>query len=291
MSQPTVTVIGTGALGSTLAKALYKNGYSIKSLYNRTIEKSRQLAPKVHAKRVSEFPSSKEDLGSLIFLTVHDSEIAEAASRLGEIADNFEGYWIIHCSGSQPANILKSLEKKGARIAALHPLQTFTSNSTPEDFRDIYFDLEADRIASAPLEKVAGALGGKILKISKDAKPYLHAAAVVASNYLVTLLDISGNIAELGGINEVTAVQSLLPLVRRTLQNLESGNTSEALTGPIKRGDIETVSRHLQLLKGDKNLLRLYKMLGLQTLKITDEEEKFSHQQRTELRRLLNENE
>lgn len=291
MNQPSATVIGTGALGSTLVKALHENGYSITGLFNRTPKKAEALSAGVNANKISEFPATKEELGSLTFITVQDSEIAKIATRLSKLSDDFTGFSFIHCSGSESANILEPLKQKGARIAAFHPLQTFTSHSTPRDFENIYFDVEADERTFEMLRKVATSLGGQMLNVSAEAKPYLHAAAVVASNYLVALLDASGKMASLGGINEDEALKALLPLVRKTLENVESENTIDALTGPIKRGDVETVRKHLELLNQNENLLTLYKKLGLQTLQIATRGQKLSEQKHAELYELLKEDE
>jgi len=113
----------------------------------------------------------------------------------------------------------------------------------------------------------------------------------MSSNYLVTLLDMSGKIAALGGINKEEAMQALLPLVRTTIQNIESKSTAKALTGPIKRGDAETVRLHLELLKRDKHLLNSYKKLGLETLQVSEDNRGLTRQKRSEMYRLLKDEE
>lgn len=291
MSQPSVTVIGTGALGSTLARALYHREYTITSLYNRSPKKAKKLSQEVEAKYVSTFPSEKEDLGTLIFITVHDSEIAPVVSKLSRIKDDFKDHYVVHCSGNEQAGILNPVQKKGAGIAAFHPLQTFTSQSGIQDFRGIYFDVEADHETTKVLDDIAHSLGSKTINISKDAKPYLHAAAVVASNYLVTLLHTSGRIAELGGLDQDEAVKALLPLVGKTLQNLGAQQGLDALTGPIVRGDVETVRTHLELLEHNNDLLKLYKMLGLETLQIAKKSQRLPEALSSQLLSLLKQHE
>lgn len=289
MSQPSVTVIGTGALGTVLARGLYENDYPVTSLYNRRLRKAETLSREVNAHFFSEFPESAEELGSIIFITVRDAEIAKVAQNLSKIADDFSGYTIIHCSGSESTDLLKPLKAKSAQTAAFHPLQTFTVNSGTQAFRNIYFDIETAGNSQTfkLLRQLATSLGGQTVEVSAKAKPYLHAAAVMASNYLVTLMEASAEIANLGGLDEDEALAALLPLVRTTLQNVESQNISAALTGPIKRGDTETVQRHLQILSKDKNLLSLYKNLGLETLKLADRSNSLSNQKKAELYELL----
>ena len=287
MGQSSVTVIGTGALGTALAKALYENGYPIASLFNRRFRKAEALSREVSAQYCSEFPKNKRELGSIIFVTVQDSEIKNAVQNLSRIADDFTGYTIVHCSGSKSASLLSPVETKGAQTAAFHPLQTFTSGSGASDFRNIYFDVEANDKTYNMLRNLADTLGSQTLAISAEAKPYLHAAAVMASNYLVTLFELSGQAASLGGLDSDEALAALLPLVRKTLQNVESKGTLQALTGPIKRGDAETVKLHLDLLSSDNKLLSIYKKLGLETLDIAVKGGILPGQKEIELRNLF----
>lgn len=287
MSRPDVTIIGTGSLGSALAKALFDNNYTITSLFNRRLRKAESVAREVGATYFSEFPESSKELGSLIFLTVQDSEIEHSVDNLSRISHDFSGSMVVHCSGSKEASVLTPLKRRGAGIAAFHPLQTFTSGSGTQEFRNIYFDVEADDITYNRLRNLAEHLGGQTIRITSSAKPYLHAAAVVSSNYLVALLDISGKIAALGGIDKQEAMAAMLPLVRTTLQNLESKSAAKALTGPIKRGDIETVRLHLELLKSDVDLLDTYKSLGLETLQLSEETRSLGGRKKAEMYRLL----
>lgn len=105
-------------------------------------------------------------------------------------------------------------------------------------------------------------MGAKALQISPEAKPLLHAAAVVASNYIVVLADLVTKIAPEAEISESVALQALTPLMQNTLQNINELGVTDALTGPIARGDIETIRTHLSLLKEKPELLSLYKTLG-----------------------------
>lgn len=267
--RPSVTVIGTGALGTVLAKGLHQSGYPVFSLFNRHLRKAEALSKEVGAKFVSEFPEGQNELGSLVFLTVQDSEIAPVAQQLARLALDFRNYLFVHCSGNESAEVLGILKRKGADVAAFHPLQTFTAKSTPGDFRNIYFDVEANKAVSERLRLLALSLGGHTIDVPAEGKPYLHAAAVLASNYLVTLLDASGKIAALGGIGEEEALEAMLPLIYKTIENVEKENPRSALSGPIKRADAETVQKHIELLKKHTDLLTLYKKLGLHTLKMT----------------------
>lgn len=287
MERLSVTVIGTGALGAVLAQALQNNGYPIRSLYNRRMRKAEILSRCMDARFVSDFPEKVAELGTLVFCTVQDEEIEPLAHQLSQLSRDLSGYTFAHCSGTLSTEILHPLKTKGAEVAAFHPLQTFTSRSTPEDFRDIYFDIEADEEVFDQLQEVAVSLGAHSLSIPAEAKPFLHAAAVFASNYIVTLLNASGKVASMGGLNKNEALEAILPLVQTTVQNVENEGPLRALSGPIKRGDVETVRKHLMLLDKDEHLKNLYKKLGIQTLDMVAQSNKIPAGKAKKLYRLF----
>lgn len=266
---PNVSIIGTGALGSTLAKALSEQSISIKSLFNRSEEGLADLAEIVDADLFESFPTSEEQLGKLIFITVPDDQIPHVVNRFAALGDSFENYFFVHCSGNSPADVLSILSDKGANVASFHPLQTITKTSPPDSFKGIYFNIQGDSKAVALLGNIAAEFEAKWFEVSAQAKPFLHAAAVMASNYLVALLKASGDIAELGGLDSTEVKQAMLPLVMESLRNASSSELSNALTGPIARGDIKTVGKHLKMLEQNPDLLALYKQLGKKALELS----------------------
>ncbi|HLR77135.1 MAG TPA: DUF2520 domain-containing protein, partial [Balneolaceae bacterium] len=169
-----------------------------------------------------------------------------------------------------------------------HPNQTFTAHSKPKDFNHIYFDIEGDERAVAVLEKVSRILNAHYFQITAKAKPYLHAAGVTASNYLVALLSLSASIAEKGGIERKKAISALMPLTQKTLDNAKkAANLEEAVSGPIVRGDVETVAGHIKLLESIPEIRRLYKLLGQLVLEIVQNGEKESDETRQTLIKIL----
>jgi len=270
---PDISIIGTGALGTALARALIENGYVLKSLYNRTDSKAGKLGAQLHAGRTGAFPSSPDELGDLVFLTVTDDAIGDVARTLGETGQDFTGTTAVHCSGNLTSEILEPLREKGASVAAFHPIQTFAGASGPDVFEGIHISIEGDEEAAGLLREVAERLGAECLPIAKEAKPYLHAGAVMASNYLVTLLEAAVKIAEMGGVEPISAQRALMPLVRTALENASSSDLSDALSGPVARGDIRTVKMHLELLEQNPRLLALYKQHGLRAVGLARKKE------------------
>lgn len=284
---PDVSIIGTGALGSALARALTRQDIQIKSLYNRKVESSQRLGEDLEVNTVGKFPQKIEGLAPLTFLTVPDGSIRSVADELAVLQNDWTDFIIVHCSGTEPAAILSTLADKGAHIASFHPMQTFTNLSGPSDFKGISFDMEGDSEALSVLKSIAERLGALTFKVTPKAKRYLHASAVIASNYLVALLHASEQVASLGDLDTEAVRNALLPLMRQSLENTGKGDLPDALSGPIARGDVETVSRHLQLLKPNSNLLSLYKQLGRQALHLASRKKTLTSQQITKLEKLL----
>jgi predicted short-subunit dehydrogenase-like oxidoreductase (DUF2520 family) len=268
MPAPQVTIIGVGGLGNSLARALSAAGIPIKSIFNRTADKAQKIASSHDIKIAGSFPSNDSELGELIFITVSDSAIAAIAQRLADISGDFNNKTIVHCSGNESASLLEGFKSKGGSIASFHPLQTFTEQSSPSNFKDIYFSLQGDPSVFPLLKKIATRLGANTLEVTEDQKSHLHTAAVMASNYLNTLLDAAVDTANMSGLSKEEAKKALLPLIKTSLQNIEDQSFEEALTGPIKRGDWETVEYHVQLLQNRPTLLQLYRALGRRTVKL-----------------------
>ncbi|PAU95518.1 hypothetical protein CK503_00185 [Aliifodinibius salipaludis] len=277
MEAPDITIIGVGRLGNSLAKALSAAGIPIKSLYNRTANKAQKLAADLNINVSGSFPSDDHELGDLIFITVADGAIEGVAHRLADITEDFSAKTIVHCSGNESAIILADLKSKGGSIASFHPLQTFTGYSEPSDFEEIYFSLQGNKSAFPQLKEVAKRLGAETLEVTEDQKSHLHVAAVLASNYLNTLLDAAVETASASGLAPKKAKKALMPLVKTTLQNIEDQSFEDALSGPIKRGDLQTVEHHLDLLKDKPELLALYQILGQRTVELAKKSQQIDH--------------
>jgi predicted short-subunit dehydrogenase-like oxidoreductase (DUF2520 family) len=292
MNKRSISIIGTGALGSVLAQAASEAGagFSVYSLYNRTESVAGELSERLDVKRSGAFPARPDDLGEVVFLTVPDRYIKETALKTANIGSrpDFDGRYFIHCSGTLTSDVLSPLQKKGASAASFHPLQTFTSASGAADFNDIYIDVEGDEPAISFLNDFAAELGSKTIEIDPAAKPYLHAAAVTASNYLVALMENAGQIAEMGGMNKDEALRALMPLMQQSAKNIrESETLSDALSGPVARGDASTIADHLKLLEQNPRLLGLYKEMGHVLVGLTEKSNAVSGERSKEMRTLF----
>lgn len=139
------------------------------------------------------------------------------------------------------------------------------------------------------LENIAEQFGARTWKITPDAKPYLHAAGVMASNNLVALLESATQIAEMGGLDKDEARRALLPLVQKSVTNISnSEKLPDALSGPVARGDSTTIAEHLKLLGQNEQLSILYKKLGEVLVRLLNEEGKLGAEKIRELTEVLN---
>ncbi len=246
MSKPTITIIGIGRVGQAFEKAFEKAGYKVLNQY----KKGEEITA----------------LSDWNFITTPDSEIAMVSSTIAEKFEDLSGKFFMHCSGTISSDILEEVKNNGAKTACFHPLQAITIKT--DSFKDIYFDLEGDDEALSVLEELAEDLGARSIRVSKKEKELLHISAVMASNYLVTLADMALQVSGSTDIPQRTLLDALLPLMNSSLHNLKELSPSEGLTGPIARGDVQTVQKHIKLLEKEEELLNVYKKLGLLTLEL-----------------------
>jgi len=242
-----VALIGPGRLGRALVRALYERGYRIEAVVGRRMASARRCADSVRCERATtELQEVPADC-PLVLIATPDEVIAEVAWRLSQFGVVGPGTFAVHFSGALSSEVLSPLKQAGAIVFSIHPVQTFPGTADDwKRFGGIYFGIEGEEPGLAIAQNLVAELGGVPLVIPREAKGLYHAACTVASNYLVALLDAAAELLSPLGLPEEQASQVLMPLVRTTLENLEALGPSQALTGPIARGDLSTVEKHLQ---------------------------------------------
>jgi predicted short-subunit dehydrogenase-like oxidoreductase (DUF2520 family) len=259
------TIIGNGALGGALTDFLEKNSYAVRSIFNSRggivnhPDGSSRKTEHTH-------PENEYETGDVIFICVPDDYISEIAIELSQLNLKWNTKKVIHCSGNLFSDELDALAIKGVQTASMHPLQTFQPGDNADRFEGVFVSLEGQKELCEGLEGFVGTMGSKPLRVQKKQKQMLHIAAVFASNYVVTVLHKAENLLKDQGIDN--GLEPLEPLIRQTIENSLNLGTLEALTGPIARGDAESVRKHLKALKDDSVSTQLYRVLGMQTLKI-----------------------
>jgi predicted short-subunit dehydrogenase-like oxidoreductase (DUF2520 family) len=196
---------------------------------------------------------------------------------------------VVHCSGSDSLDILEPARQAGAEVGGFHPLQTFASvDQAIANLPGSFFALEGEGSVLETLKGMAGSLGGRWAVLKAGDKVLYHAAAVMACNYLVTLTKLATDLWQTFEVSPQEATQALLPLIKGTVSNLEKVGLPHCLTGPIARGDLGTIRKHLAALEERApGVLPAYRELGLQTIPVALGKGRIDRERAEELRRLL----
>lgn len=268
--KPSFTIVGCGKLGTTLGFFLNQLGYRPIGVSSRSLSSAQNAADLIGIDHFNQTPWDFTQIADIVFITTPDGVIHDACAHIAENDGFKKDGVVLHCSGSLPSTILADAQKKGAFIGSLHPLQSFPAVKTdPNPFKGIIAAIEGDPTAIETAKDIAGELEAISLEIKTEAKILYHASAVVASNYLVSLLDLSFQLIGAAGISGQDAVRVLFPLIKGTLSNVEKIGIPEALTGPIARGDVNTVTDHLMgMTEKTPELVPLYKTIGRHTIQI-----------------------
>jgi predicted short-subunit dehydrogenase-like oxidoreductase (DUF2520 family) len=277
--------IGAGTVGTALAIRLSSKGYQIAAVSSRSQTSARKLADAISGCYASNNNQDVADASELVFVTTPDDAIASVVSQIQWHA----GQSVVHCSGADSTDILEPAKKSGAQIGVFHPLQTFASvKQAIENMPGSTFVLEAEEPLLNTLKDMATALDGRWVELKASDKVVYHAAAVIACNYLVTLVKLATDLWQTFNIPPNQATQALLPLLRGTIHNIETISIPQCLTGPIARGDTGTIKKHLNALqKTSPTLLSIYRELGLQTIPIALAKGKINQHQAHDLEAIL----
>ncbi len=267
---PLLSIIGAGRVGKTLARLWHVSGYiRAGDVLNR------QFASAQHA---AEFIGAGTPIGDLaqlrgadiFLLALPDDQIAITCQRLADSGKIRPGNIVFHCSGALASNALASAVRQGARVASVHPIRSFADpGQVAASFHGTVCGVEGDVAALAVLDPLFDAIGAKRVPILAASKTLYHAAAVFASNYLVSLLAVAQQSYVKAGVAPEVALQLLVPLVRETAENVFRLGPAGALTGPIARGDLATVARQqLAVTQWDAAYGQLYAELAAATTRL-----------------------
>ncbi len=262
-----ISIIGTGRVGRCLALALYRAGFNIKSIFNTTVSVAEKLAETTNPSLVKSSPESSGELASIVFICVPDDAIHSVATKISELTVDWSGHSFIHCSGARSADDLVPLSRRGARTASFHPIQTFPLEPDTNVFHDIWISLQGDNKLLDLLAQYASGLGARSVRVSAEQKQQIHIAAVFACNYVVTLCGAAQKLLP----DDSQGLELLAPLMRQTLDGILSVGPEKALTGPLMRGDIQTLQNHLEALDDYPELKKIYTSLGSYTVTLLKE--------------------
>ncbi|MDX9821286.1 MAG: DUF2520 domain-containing protein [Syntrophales bacterium] len=264
--RPSAAFIGLGKVGTALACSLHDAGYAIRAVHDPRPDAMERAARHTGARRCG---TAEEAAGfaEMVFLSTPDDRIEEVCRRLADAGAVCSGKRVLHLSGACGLDLLAPARRCGAVTGCIHPLQSFPDvDAALRSLPGSAFGLTVEDALKEEATALIAALGGFPMDISDSDKPLYHAAACIASNYLVTLIDAVRRICESFGLSGEEAIRAFWPLITGTLRNIETNGTVASLSGPIERGDAGTVERHLEAMaRCCPDLLPLYRHLGLLT--------------------------
>ena len=261
-------IVGPGRMGLALAGAMVRSGWS----GNLTFIGRTSRRPPIHgpgsmadARYATPYEAGRFPPPTTLLITVPDSTVTEAASVMASL--DLPPAIALHTSGALPSAALEPLASKGWKTGSIHPLVAVPDpDAGAGKLCGAWFGIEGEAEAVEAARGIVRLLGGNELILDTETKPLYHAAAVMASNHVVALLDVAVRMMTRCGVEPTDAAAALGALAAGAVEDVAAKGSLQALTGPVLRGDAATVWAHLGQLSGDDS--RLYSVLAREALRI-----------------------
>jgi predicted short-subunit dehydrogenase-like oxidoreductase (DUF2520 family) len=266
--QAIIGFIGAGRLGRALAWSLEQSGWPVSAVASRTNASARALAaPLRHCDILT--AQAVADACDLVFITTPDSAIEPTAQSLRWK----RGMYVVHCSGATEVTALQTAADAGASTGGFHPMQTFSDIAVAmRTLPGCTITVEAQGMLNLLLFRLAAALGCKVNHLPPGMRGRYHAAGGYASQFVNVLLKEAVQIWQSWGASEEQALQALLPLLKGTASAIERSGLERGMPGPVSRGDVQTVARHVQALQQmGADPVALYRALCRRSVAIAQE--------------------
>jgi predicted short-subunit dehydrogenase-like oxidoreductase (DUF2520 family) len=258
-----VFIIGPGHVGRGLFRAFRAPGVEVVGLHGKR--------PSGVATSTGTIPTDVSR-ANVVIVCVRDPQLGDtidevaAAAKDGRIS---RGTVILHTSAIAEPTGLNALTQAGFPGGTFHPLVPFSDPEvSAELLRKGWIGVDGDNAAKNASRRLAGHLGARVLEIPPGGKPAYHAAAVISSNFPVVLASVAGHLLHAIGIPDASAYQAVDSLMSGALANMRQAVPDDALTGPVMRGDAETVAKHLRALQGHPAALEVYRSLSAAAVEI-----------------------
>jgi len=289
---PSFAVIGAGRAGGTLAVLLADAGWAVTNLWSRSRGRARTIARRIQGRTgmPAACPAAPGSALSprpeLLILAVPDQSLADMASGLAAAGADLTGTTALHLSGATQVEVLAPLRGCGATIGSLHPLSLLTGSApAPEALRGAGFAVAGDPPACKLARRMVRDLGGRLLPISPRRRAAYHLGASLVANDTLALMHLAVDELMTAGISESQARQSLAHLLEATAKSVAASPVHMALTGPVVRGDLDTMKVHLQVAREPTE--RLHRLLSLVLLEVAQSGERLDPLAARRMRRLL----
>ncbi len=263
-SKPTIAIVGYGKVGSVLAKALVAADYTLSGLVIRHRRRDAwldSLRLPVMSK-IAGLPAGTD----FLVLCVRDTQMEDLVMEITDRGGFHEGTVIAHTAGAVSAEPLEPVREVGGLPMSWHPMQTFVGGEGTDLFNDVTFGIDGDPEAVELGERIARDLGGIPFRVPPDKRRLYHLSAVVACNLMSGLVGMAMRLLCDSGMNEAQALQTLGPLIRKTAGNIAKKGLPDAISGPLRRGDMKTIKAHLEVLENYPDMGMVYRLLSCELL-------------------------
>lgn len=269
-----IAVIGAGKIAYSLVHALVKKNYKVKLIISNNFNSAKHLAKKFHIKDYTNNLAQLDPQIKVLFISVPDNQIKITSNKLARLKINFCNSLFIHLSGAENISVLNSLHIKGALTASFHIMQAFPSKRIVK-VENCYAAIETEnKFAERFLFNIAENLKLRPFKLGTEEKSLYHLAGVFASNFIVGNIFNSKNIFDIRkSQNNYNNLDFLLPILKSTISNIKKLGNSKSLSGPIERGDLSTIKKHIKSLKKKSSATQMnyvYLNYIIQSLNLTD---------------------
>ncbi len=264
-----IGIIGAGKVGCSMGKYMKEHGHSVAGFYSRSARSSEEAGTFTGTKAFEDLKTIVAAC-DLLFVAVPDDDIGAVWQEIRRLQLSLEGKILCHFSGSLSSAVFSGIEDTGASACSIHPMSAFSDKFTSyQQLQDIYLTMEGMEIATQVVGSLFRDMGNKVLTIAPETKALYHCSASLVSNFMIGLYEMGLELLEQCGIDEEDARALTTPLVANNIQAMLEKGPSAALTGPIERGDVKTVEKHLDAL-GDSAEGNVYRDLGQYVLHVAE---------------------
>lgn len=252
-----IGIIGAGKIAHSLVYALKSSGFQVDFIISKEKSSAKNLASEFKINNHSDGLNSIQNENQIIFLTVPDSKIQKVARSISKLNLNFKNILFLHLSGAEDISVLNDLKKKKSLTGSLHIMQSFPSKKII-DIKKCYAAVESSSTkAEKIIMEIAKRIGLNPFRISSNDKIYYHLAGVYTSNFLVANLFNAEQLFKLTK-SKLNPVEFFGPILSSTLENAKNMGVQKAISGPVERGDLRTVKKHIKALRPNKFLRKSY---------------------------------
>ena len=268
-TKPSVAIIGCGRIGRVLSQAFIEMDYPLLGVVSRSGKANRQLADQ-GVSVLNEISDLPVDL-DFVVICVRDDQIEGVVREIADRSGFHRGTVVAHTAGALSAEVLTPLRSLGLSIMSWHPLQTFSGEGGADEFDGVTFGMDGDPEAVEVGERIARDFGGVPFMVPPEMRTLYHLSGVFACNFVAALAGISADLLSNTGMNRDQALNALYPLMLTTLRNIHQNGLPEAITGPVRRGDQQTIRRHLEALNGDNANKEVYRVLSRELVEMLND--------------------